>query len=660
MNVIGEALVAIRPDVSGFKAQADRSLSGALSGVGGTLTKTLTPAAGAIALAGRQAFQDWDAGFDAIRAGTGATGQDLEGLGDVMKSVAGRSTSSMGEIGQTVADLNTRLGLTGKPLEQLTQQFADLDRLNMPASVEHVSRAFGDWGVTTENQTGALDKLFRASQATGPSIDELSSLLVQYGAPLRQMGFGLDQATALLGKFSKEGVNSELVLGSLRIALGKMAREGVEDPAEALEILTSRIKAAGSAGEANKLALEAFGARAGPDMAAAIREGRFEIGALFEQIGGGTDTIEKAAKDTLDLGDKFGMLKNRVFGAIGPYGEWIQVVGGGAAAIGPALMGIGAMGPLLGKLGPMLGAATKGMIGLNVALLANPIGLVIVGLVALGIGLVVLWKKSDTFRAIVTGSFDAVKSAAVAVFDFFRGNWKTIATLISGPFAPLVALATDAFGIRSALVGAFQGIYRVAVRLGRQIVTGVLDGVKALPGKLKDALTGGLKRALGQLNPFSPVEHGGRRYIGEELVRGAVAGVRALADELGSALDEALQEAASGQRVRRLDVGRVQVHADVAAAGPVAGTTARVGQQALRSHALETVARLTEAAAQRDLQKVRLLREIRDTLRQVKADAQRPRAGGRLESPRAQHTVGRAAQERATGRSAGGFGFQPA
>ncbi|MCZ7538234.1 MAG: hypothetical protein M5T61_21390 [Acidimicrobiia bacterium] len=49
-------------------------------------------------------------------------------------------------------------------------------------------------------------------------------------------------------------------------------------------------------------------------MAAAILEGRFEIDGLLDTLSNSHDTINKAAADTFDLGDKLSMLKNRVVG----------------------------------------------------------------------------------------------------------------------------------------------------------------------------------------------------------------------------------------------------------------------------------------------------------------------------------------------------------
>lgn len=57
---------------------------------------------------------------------------------------------------------------------------------------------------------------------------------------------------------------------------------------------------------------------------------------------------------------------------------------------------------------------------LNVAMRANPIGLVVTALIALGAGLVVAYKRSETFRKIVNAGFDHVKrqaQVAAAIFN---------------------------------------------------------------------------------------------------------------------------------------------------------------------------------------------------------------------------------------------------
>jgi phage-related minor tail protein len=149
----------------------------------------------------------------------------------------------------------------------------------------------------------------KVTQNTGIGIDSLQQLMTQFGGPLRQMGFDWQTSAAMLGQFQKGGVNTELVVGSLRIALGKMAKEGISDPSAALQTMITRIKDAGSAGQANAMALSMFGAKAGPDMAAAIREGKMDLGGLLQTLKNSPDTINKAAADTMTIAQKFSLMK---------------------------------------------------------------------------------------------------------------------------------------------------------------------------------------------------------------------------------------------------------------------------------------------------------------------------------------------------------------
>ena len=146
----------------------------------------------------------------------------------------------------------------------------------------------------------------------------------------------------------------------------------------------------------------------------------------------------------------------------------------------------------------------------NAAMDANPIMLVVIALVAIGVAFYEAWTRSATFRDIVKGAFKDATKAASDFAEFFttdipdafktiiawvRANWPIILTVISGPFAPIVALALNAFGIRSALVTAFQGILSdITGVMGTIIsaITGPFAGVGA-------SLLGDLVSGLGDL-----------------------------------------------------------------------------------------------------------------------------------------------------------------
>jgi len=92
-------------------------------------------------------------------------------------------------------------------------------------------------------------------------------------------------------------------------------------------------------------------------------------------------------------------------------------------------------------------------VGLNFVLSANPIALVVIGLIALGVAIYAAYKKSETFRDIVNGAWAAVRLAVGAV-----AGW------ITGTVLPAVTAAWSA--ISSAAVIAFNFI----VSAGRTVV----------------------------------------------------------------------------------------------------------------------------------------------------------------------------------------------
>ncbi|MBE2202539.1 MAG: phage tail tape measure protein, partial [Anaerolinea sp.] len=258
----------------------------------------------------------------------GASGEALASMEAGVVSLAG-STQGLGHdvsaIGGTMAELNTRLGLTGDELTTTTGQFLDFTRLvggDGVRNVQLVTRVMGDWGIENEGTGATLDMLFGAGQAFGIGVDNLAAKVVQFGAPLRQMGFTLEESVALFGKWEKEGVNAELAIGSLRIAAGQFARDNIP-LRDGLNQTMEAIIGATDESEALAIAMDVFGARAGPDMAAAIREGRFELDSAIEALRATEGGLADAAERTIDFRDKFPLLLRQVQLSLLPMGDML-------------------------------------------------------------------------------------------------------------------------------------------------------------------------------------------------------------------------------------------------------------------------------------------------------------------------------------------------
>lgn len=450
---LGSLIVRIGADLTDLNrslSKADRDIvrvGKSMQHTGTQMTKYLTVPIVAAGAALLKVGADFEAGLATIRTGTGKTGAALEALDRDMKAVLATVPQGVGDVSTAIADLNTRLGLTGEPLQAMAKQMLDLARVtgrDVATVIASTTRVFGDWSVETENQTAALDMLFKAGQATGIGVDRLAQSLVQFGAPLRQMGFDLEESTALLGQWEKEGVNTEAILGALKIGVANFARAGV-DARDGLQQFIAQVMELGEGAAATSLAVETFGSRAGPDMVAAVLEGRLALDDMIATIHESGDTIDAAAADAMKFSERLALLRNRVYLAAEPlaadmipaaerltdrlvglvdglgravrwFGELPQpiktttvVLVGLAAAAGPVLV-------VMGKLLVLLPSLKLAFIALT-----GPIGLVVAAIGVLTFAAVTLVRNWDVVRLQMTLIWAAIKDAVFSAVDGILG-----------------------------------------------------------------------------------------------------------------------------------------------------------------------------------------------------------------------------------------------
>lgn len=256
---------------------------------------------------------EFDSAYDAIRVGTGATGEDLVALQDTMKDVYTSIPATMEDSAKAIADYNTRLGLTGDELADMSKkalQVSSMLETDLETTIESSSKAMQQWGIDSKDMGDKMDYIFKVSQSTGMGFDELMTNMQQYGPQLQEMGYSFEQASALMGQMEKAGVNTSEVLGAMKKAVGTLAKEGI-NASDGMQLYYEKIKNAGTAAEATALANEVFGARAGSTMAAAIRDGSLAVDELTKSLQGNSESIDKAYWDTADFAEKWGLLQNK-------------------------------------------------------------------------------------------------------------------------------------------------------------------------------------------------------------------------------------------------------------------------------------------------------------------------------------------------------------
>jgi TP901 family phage tail tape measure protein len=282
---------------------------------------------------------------DKIIITTGASGAALAGLQQDFAAVAASVPNEMGQVADAIGQLAVRTGQTGESLQTLARQQLALSRItgtDLGGNIRATTRLFGDWGVASEDQARVLDQLFIASQKSGASINQLAQNVVQFGAPMRQLGISLDESIALFASWEREGVNVETVAGTMRIAVARLAEAGLEPQAVFRDLLIT-IRDMEDPLRATSLAMQVFGQRGGADMAAAIREGKFSVDEFVAAMAGAEGAITRTAEATDDGTQKMATALNRLRTVFAPVGQaafaMSSDVVSGLATMGEALLG---------------------------------------------------------------------------------------------------------------------------------------------------------------------------------------------------------------------------------------------------------------------------------------------------------------------------------
>lgn len=312
---LGKTIDGVSKKLSGISGTA-LAVGGAVGGIAVATGKAVLKAADYLVDLGKS----FDSAYDAIRIGTGATGEALDALKGDMEAVYSSVPTTMEDAGQAIADFNTRLGLTGDELQGLSVQaiqVSDMLGEDLGKVIEGSSQAFQQWGIDSEDMADSMDYVFKVSQSTGMGFSSLMTNMQTFGPQLQDIGYSFEEAAALMGQLEKAGVNTEEVLAAMKKSVGVLAKQGI-DAGVGLETFSEHIKNAKTEAEAAAIASELFGAKAGSSMAAAIRNGSLSVSDLTSQLEASQETISGAAEDTYDYAEKMQMFKQKAEVALAP------------------------------------------------------------------------------------------------------------------------------------------------------------------------------------------------------------------------------------------------------------------------------------------------------------------------------------------------------
>lgn len=537
--------------VKGMDAVAKKvdAVGQSLQKVGTSLSKNLTAPIVAVGAASVKAFNEVDEGLDTITQKTGATGEEAEAMGEIMKNLATSIPTDFKTAGEAVGEVSTKFGVTGDELESLSGQFvkfAQLNNTDVSNSIDSVQKALSAYGLGAESAEGFLDRLNKTAQETGADVDKLSTGIVSNATAFREMGLSIDESVVFMGQLERSGANSETVLNGMRKALKNATAEGKPLDVALAELQNTILNGTDSM-DGLTAAYDIFG-KSGDQIYGAVKDGTINFVDLATAMTDAGNSVSDTFEGTLDPTDEFkttmnelkvvgadvgGTLLQMVIPVIRQVGEIITKVkeaweglspetqqmiikaAGIVAAVGPVLVVIGKVVSGISSI-ISIGSALVAAIG---AISAPVVAVVAVigGLIAIGVALYKNW--------------DEICAWAGRVKDKVTESWNNMKQNVSDSWNNMKQNAANAMDAIKNKVeqngGGIKGVLKTAVEGYVNLWKAGFEQINNLTGgKLGEALNAVSSKLEQIKNTFTSVFEGAKQVVSNAInyIRGLLSG----------------------------------------------------------------------------------------------------------------------------------------
>lgn len=358
----------------------------------------------------------------------GELGQVFDQVGTGIDEI-GKHATSMGAKITGVGALVTGLGVG-------LQAAGSKDK----AAAEQLSAAIGATGQSASDYKEAIDKAIKANENYGHGAADTQTALMNLTAATNDPKKALSEMSVVANLAAAKHISladastqvAKILGGSGARTLAQygihMATTGdkTKNAQDALDLLSGKLKGQASA------SVDSFGGKV-------------------------TVAKTKLGDWTAEIGQKFGpalTVMGPVLLGVGSIMEIVKARQLAAAAAteadtvanGQNVIARVAQGVATAAVTVATGIWTAAQWALNVALSANPIALVILGIIALIAVIILAWKHSETFRTIVIGAFHAVLSAVSATWGWVKSHWPLLLAILTGPVGLAVLWITKHWG----------------------------------------------------------------------------------------------------------------------------------------------------------------------------------------------------------------------
>ena len=546
----GASIDEVNNDLNEMKKNSGEA-GEALDGIGkGIVAGNMMQAAEIIADAGqkikefsdnaKEAFNEVDAGSDAIITATGATGKLAEGMDNVYKSIASSlPIDNLENIGKVIGEMNTQFGFTDEKLQHASEKmlkFSEITGSDVVASTQNATQAISVFHMSSEELDSVLDDVAKTAQDTGVSVDDLFQKAIEGAPQLQELGLSFSDSVKLLGAFEQAGVDGSAALSSLSKAAVNYAKDG-KSLTDGLAETQDKILNATDQTEALNADNEVFGKTCAVRKVDASKRGVLNLNDLGGAASDSQGTVETTFSNTLDPIDEETVALNNVKLAMAEFGsaiseavapilealvpiiqkvaKWFSSLSGTSktiiVVIGGIAMVISALLPILAVVAGGIAAAGGAMAFLTGVLL--PVAGIIAGIIAVVAAVVAVIKnwgditdwlseKWNAFKDWMSGLWDSISEKIQGVWngikDFFADIWEQIYNVIEGPLkfiegtigAVMYAIQAVIYTVWEVIKFALKSAWNWIKDTASAIFTPVANFFSGIWNGIKDTATG--------------------------------------------------------------------------------------------------------------------------------------------------------------------------
>jgi TP901 family phage tail tape measure protein len=574
----GGAAERARRDIEETGSSASRSevnlrKAGNTAGVAGGLI------AAGMALATKTAL-DFEQSMSNVAAASGASGDQLEQLSEKALQLGKDTAFSAGESAMAMEEL-VKAGLSVEDVlngaTDATVALAAAGGIDMPTAASIASSAMNNFSIEAENMAHVADLLAGAANLSATDVQGIGEAF-KYVAPLAaSTGVSIEDTSTAITALANAGIEGSMAGTTLRGMLQNLnpssqaaatamkelgiitedqgnrffdAQGNTKSLAEISGVLAESLDGLSDSQKSQALTT-IFGDRAMTGAIALAKVGEDGFNDLSEAIG--DVSAQEVAKQKMDnlagsieqlkgsaetLGIVLGtviipFMKDIVDGVTAALNVFLNLPGPVQKAV-VAFLAIASAGllaiALIVKFIQVQKAIQLALAGTRLAFISTwvaalgPIGLVVAAIAVVIAVIVLLWKKSETFRTIVTAVWNAVKAAVLTVVSWF--------TSLPALFSTVWSAITNVFRVHAAF---WSAIWNAVKAVFQAIWSAIAAVVRAYVGAVVAVVTG----AWNALRAVTTAAWNALKTVVSNAVSAVVERVRSLKDRVVSVFSNA-------------------------------------------------------------------------------------------------------------------------